>query len=350
MRWTYSLVLLALSVSLLGCDMAPSEPPTSPWSVSGLEGRDVQELSLRLDVLYAATDSGLYRRPLNSNASWAAAGLAGKHVVDLTWRKDGTMLAGVENDTTENAVLFIQSTPSSTEWIPFDDGYGPERNGVVRALAAVPSARDTLYARGMRNVARSVDGGEEWTSVWGTWDDIGYQAPLLHVSAHNPGVVFAGGEHSAFQPYLVRSADYGATWQSFTGPLSEGDNAVYSILEHPDDPNRLLLGLEGRVMRTEDGGVTWTVQYEPPDYTYIFDFAVRREENQTTIFAAGSENGTQGGALTLHRSDNFGTSWERIVYAEGPDSTATRTMEFVERNGQDRLYLGTTKGIYTYRP
>lgn len=346
-RWTISFVVLLLSTSLVGCDLSSPTEPIPRWDVSGLEDRDVQALLLRTDGLYAATDSGLYRKPLGVGADWTAAGLLGHDIVDVTWRGDGSMFAGVAET---SPVLYRQTGTGRMEWTPFDEGYGPADHRDVRALAAVPTGRDTLYARGARNVARSVDGGEQWESVLGDWSSAGYQAPLLYVSPHDPSVVFAGGETSIFQPYLTRSPDYGTTWESVSGLPDDGDNAVYSMIEHPTESGRFLLGMEGHVLRSNDGGRTWEALYEPPSYTYVFDFAARRVGEQTIVYAAGSEDGTQGGPFTLHRTDDFGDTWERITYREGPGPAAIRALALVRENGQARLYLGTTVGVYVYTP
>lgn len=349
MRWTISLIVFLLSTSFVGCDGNSTPRPESRWTVSGLEGRDVQELIVRAGHLYAATDSGLYRKPLGMRDDWTAIGLQGREVVDLTWRADGSMLSGVEKQNDETTpVLYRQTGTAPMEWTAFDEGYGPAEHRNVRALAAVPTARDTLYARGARNVARSVDGGEQWESVFGNWNSAGFQAPLLYVSPHDPSVVFAGGETSIFQPYLVRSPDDGTTWEPASGLPDDGDNAVYSMIEHPTDPGRFLLGLEGRISRSNDGGRTWETLHKPPSYTYVFDFVSRRAGGQTVVYAAGSENGTQGGRLTLHRTDDFGGTWERITYGEGPASAAIRSLTFVQENDLERLYLGTTVGVYAY--
>lgn len=353
-RTVFLIVPLFFLPLLPGCDLLRSESSgPSTWSRSGLQGRDVWELKAHERTLYAATDSGLYRRPLASGTSWTPDGLMGKWVIDVTWRADGSLLAGVRypNDPSETgAVLYKRASSPSAEWTAFDAGYGPNENQRIRALASVPEARDTIFARGSRNVTRSTDGGTHWESVWGDWGQLGYQAPLLYVSPHDPSLVFAGGENSTFQPYLVRSTDSGATWSNAGPLLEEGDNAAYSMIEHPTEPDHFLLGLEGHVLRSTDGGRTWTTTYEPPQYTYVFDFAAYRAEGRTVVFAAGSENGTQAGPLTLHRTTDFGDSWTRIVHTNGPDSTAVRALTHTKINDQPRLYLGTLDGVYVYRP
>lgn len=345
--------LAVLFLAVWGCDSGPIDdgsPPT--WSRAGLDSIHVRELAVFEDVLYAATDRGLYRRPLGADSRWELDGLQGKQVVDVTWRDDGSMLAGIryEGDG-EGAVLYKRGSSPTAPWSPFDAGYGPEAHRTVRALTALPGARDTLFARGAINVARSVNGGRDWESIWSDWSQIGYQAPLLSVSRHDPNLVFAGGESAAFQPYLVRSPDAGDTWQAASGISTGSDNAVYSMIEHPEEPGHFLLGMEGRILRSTDGGQSWSLQYEPANYTYVFDFEVRQAGSQTIVYAAGSEGGAQAtGPLTLHRTENFGAQWETITHAEGPDSTAIRTLALVEENARDRLYLGTLEGVYVYTP
>ncbi|MFB6272628.1 MAG: WD40/YVTN/BNR-like repeat-containing protein [Salinibacter sp.] len=357
MRRTVSFFLvLLLFVATAGCDLFSadsSSPPPPQWSVSGLKGRDVWALKTYNQRLYAATDSGLYRRPLTPGSEWTMDGLAGKWIIDLTWRKDGSLLAGIRypDEVSEKGPVLYKRAPSvGAEWSAFEAGYGPKGDRTVRALAAVPGARDTLFARGSRHVAGSTDGATHWNAVWGDWGQLGYQAPLLYVSPHDPSMVFAGGENSTFQPYLVRSPDSGATWARSGPSLGEGDNAVYSMIEHPKNPKHFLLGLEGYVLRSTDGGQSWSTIYEPPAYTYVFDFAAYSTPDHTVVYAAGSENGAQAGPLALHRTENFGDSWERIVHTSGPDSTAVRTVTHAEVNNRPRLYLGTLNGVYVYRP
>lgn len=352
MRRLCLLLALLLLAGLSGCDFLSSSDEVSvgSWAPSGLDGRDVQVLKAGKGQLYAGTKSGLYRRPIRSDGRWSPAGLQDKRIVDLAWRGDGALLAGVEyTDGETGPVLYKRSPDSGSEWEPYDENYGTPSSQAVRALAAVPGARDTVYARGLRNVARSVDGGQTWTSVWGEWGQAAYQAPLLYVSPHDPGVVFAGGETNIFQPYLIRSSDHGATWNSSGDVSVGGDNAAYSMIEHPTTPGHFLLGMEGRILRSTDGGETWSSVYQPPAYTYVLDFVARQAGGRTAVYAAGSEDGTQAGPLTLHRTTNFGDQWERIRYRSGPDSSAVRSMTLVEE-GQDRLYLGTIDGVYVYRP
>jgi hypothetical protein len=83
------------------------------------------------------------------------------------------------------------------------------------------------------------------------------------------GNLWAGGENGIFAPWIARSTDQGDTWQ-LSYPDMAGDNACNSIAVHPADPDVAYAGMEGAVIRTEDGGMHWqpTGLVDTPAYTY----------------------------------------------------------------------------------
>lgn len=74
------------------------------------------------------------------------------------------------------------------------------------------------------------NGGQEWTSTFKDWNAAGYQAPLLYVSPHDPSVVFAGGETSIFQPYPLRSSDFGEEWERTVHARGPTPAAIRTLL------------------------------------------------------------------------------------------------------------------------
>ena len=93
-------------------------------------------------------------------------------VVDATWREDGAMLAGVRDESGQPGPVLYKRTTPDAQWTPFDTGYGPDDHRQVRALASIPGSRNPLLARGALNVARSTDGGGQWTGMWREWRQI----------------------------------------------------------------------------------------------------------------------------------------------------------------------------------
>jgi photosystem II stability/assembly factor-like uncharacterized protein len=135
----------------------------------------------------------------------------------------------------------------------------------VRCLAANPQNSGMIYAGTQGNgVLRSKDGGR-------TWQPAGLGGKIvksLAVSPHDPGTIYAGTKPAAI--YL--SIDGGSSWQELPGfrripwrwwwfsPAERPPQAyVQAIAISPSDPDVVLAGIEfGAVVRSEDGGRTWS--------------------------------------------------------------------------------------------
>ncbi len=130
-------------------------------------------------------------------------------------------------------------------------------------------------------VHRSDDGGATWDPVGNhfAYDGVPgehqwYDGSLrpwsftrvwhLEPSLHDPETVFAGVEDAA----LFTSVDGGHTWRELsglrtheTGPQWQpgaGGMCLHTILQHPNDPDRLYVAISAAgVFRTTDGGTTW---------------------------------------------------------------------------------------------
>jgi photosystem II stability/assembly factor-like uncharacterized protein len=112
---------------------------------------------------------------------------------------------------------------------------------------------------------RSQDRGASWVRM-GTVDRI---VKSLAISPHDPDLIFAGTKPAS----VHRSVDGGASWEELTGfrripnrwwwfsPAEPPDFRAYvlSLAPSPVDPSVLLAGVEfGAVVRSEDGGQTWS--------------------------------------------------------------------------------------------
>jgi len=325
--------------------------PDQPWSYTGLGGLSVQKVEVSGDWVYAATQNGMFRQSVdNSDTTWMSAGLEGLNITDFAIpTKDRLVASAVLDQDNPSNTLYV-SNDGGDNWLPLTDDFGGNLGAVTcQALDYNPDNSSVLYGRGNYNVAKSTDGGETWSSVFGMWDAIGYQADLIQVYDSNPDIVWAGGETSIFSPYMVKSTDGGQNWQSVEVP-AQGDNAVYSMVFDPDDPERVLAGMEGQLIYSEDGGQNWEIVLQPENYSYFLDLKVSLQ-NRNTVYAAGTDGGTGQGNIIIYISDDFGQNWRDVAFSgqEGKDYAA-RDLGLFMQSGQETIYVATNDGVFLFSP
>jgi len=93
-------------------------------------------------------------------------------------------------------------------------------------------------------------------------------------------------QNSDFKPYLLKSADKGATWTSVAGDLpSRG--SVYGLAEDPVNPNLLFAGTEFGLYFTVDGGKKWTRLKTGLPTISVRDIAIQKRDNDLAIATFG---------------------------------------------------------------
>jgi photosystem II stability/assembly factor-like uncharacterized protein len=137
-----------------------------------------------------------------------------------------------------------------------------------------------------------------------------------------PDVVWAGVEPAA----LFRSTDGGATYSLVEGLWNHphrdtwmpggGGQCLHTIVLHPDDPARVMVGIStGGVYRTADGGATWApsnsgieARFYPdihPEYGQCVHRIAHHPDRPDQLFLQN-----HGG---VYRSDDGGTTWIDIA-------------------------------------
>jgi len=154
--------------------------------------------------------------------------------------------------------------------------WGPNNVG-GRSRAMLPDPRD-----GDRLVAGSVSGGiwlsDDGGEIWRPVDDF-MDFPAIGCLARDPfdpDVLYAGTGEGYFNADAIggggiyRSTDNGESWDLLDS-TTDFDN-VTRIAISPVDPNHLLISMRyGGVLRSEDGGSSWTTPYGAQG-SYDIDF------------------------------------------------------------------------------
>ena len=279
-------------------------------------------------------------------------------------------------------------------------GYGEGNLSVYRSMPSFlyASRQEIDAARNyIRRAFRSVDGGASWTDIGGALNASGYSVPVVRVSQSDPldvMMVTPGG--------VARSLDGGNTWTSSTlgfqkdylersdlapqvawvggvgtvGIYKTTDGGIHwtrqvpalggtgtlssprVIALDPNDPDALFLATwDGAVVRSSDGGDTWTLRRSglmrqslngisidptrPADVLagsltgpVVSRSGGRKWTSSSNGWTGGSGGGTaisatapgvyyaQGGS-SLYRSGDRGISWERVMSLGDLDAAAT---------------------------
>jgi hypothetical protein len=226
--------------------------------------------------LYAGTiDHGVFRRG-STDSTWTLLGLEGKRIRTVYPHKSGPLgfltSAGVELHAgdPDSGLVYCNALFDQPPWTRTDSGMTP---GVVLVVWSLDGFADPSIC-GETFAAAIGSGGQVWrrgltSTRWESVLDLGIGVGNVVRADEESGNVWAGGETSIFAPWIARSTDQGDTWHVAL-PDMAGDNACNSIVVHPDDPDVAYAGMEGAVIQTTDGGVTWnfTGLHDTPAYTY----------------------------------------------------------------------------------
>jgi photosystem II stability/assembly factor-like uncharacterized protein len=131
---------------------------------------------------------------------------------------------------------------------------------VIRTIAESPLQEGELWVgTDDSTVQVSQDGGRNWHDVsppdLPEWTTI----TAIDVSPHQLGTVYISGERhrvSDRTPYLLKTTDYGNTWQRITSGIRENDYS-WVIREDPVRPGLLYAGTETGAYVSFDAGASW---------------------------------------------------------------------------------------------
>lgn len=186
------------------------------------------------------------------------------------------------------ASLLSFSSAQAADWVPVG---APEGGTVNRVIAGSGRVWAAPFTGGL---FRSDDGAQSWRRVLGD-----FPISALTVDPSNPDLLLASGF-----PGLLRSRDGGRTW---TPAASASGFAASAITFAPSDPRRVYLAAGSDIWRSPDRGATWK-KLGAVDSLGIFDLAVD-PRSPRIVHAAGF-----GG---IFRSVDAGQTWTKIPVIHG---------------------------------
>lgn len=175
------------------------------------------------------------------------------------------------------------------DWVKIDSGTDQ------RLLSVSANASGLAVAvGGFGTVLKSTDGGLTWAPQSFDWEAIlndFYEPHVYDVNVSPEGVITVVGEFDL----VLRSADQGETWAT----VNQGDTSLFAV-DFRDTSSGFAVGQDGKVVKTLDGGLSWTVMPVPTS------------ENLLDVWSSGSQV-LVSGIRTLMRSRDDGLNWEIIT-------------------------------------
>lgn len=267
-------------------------------------------------ILYLlTTGSGIYKT-INKGEQWYATGLASGTYVDLSIDHRNSNVLYVTQGT-----KILKSVDAGKTW---HDIYIETRAGQkLVAVAVTPEHPDTVYAASTSSMLKSTDYGN-------TWKLLEWKEPLIKkifISEKNVNTLFA-----LTTAGLFKSADAAATWTDITIALKQfkGARSIAWIDFNPTT-ERILLGTSYGILRSTDVGQNWT------EIPTLFDFkkvtistVIEHPDNPDRILFATKN--------IIQKTIDGGRTWKTLKTVP-----TGRTINFLINDPEtpDSVYLGT---------
>jgi len=181
--------------------------------------------------------------------------------------------------------LIYKSTDEGSSWsLLAGKGLPEDGRGRLGIVVAAGTLGQRLYAVMNQGFYRSDDAGATWTQSTKDPRIAGNEYfSRVFVDTKNPDILYMA------QTSLYRSLDGGHTFEAYVGAPSGDDFHVLWI--DPNNPSRLLLGVDQGAILSVDAGKTWSSWYNQP--TGQFYHVTTDNAFPYRTYAAQQDSGTQ---------------------------------------------------------
>jgi len=280
-----SILSAALCAGFLSAGALASEPPTGGML-------DVVHQGIVHDALYdvcflgqsglAVGVAGSVLTTDDAGSSWQSG------AVDVPYALLGVSCGQKASIAVGQAGLIMRKEGDAA-WAQVDSGTDQR----LLSVSANESGLAVIVG-GFGTVLKSTDAGQTWAPLSFDWEAIlndFYEPHVYDVSVATDGIITLVGEFDL----VLRSEDQGETWAT----VNKGDTSLFA-LHYRDASTGFSVGQNGKVVKTVDGGLTWTV------------LPVPTTENLLDVWSSGSQVLVTG-IRTLLRSRDDGLNWEVIT-------------------------------------
>ncbi len=161
------------------------------------------------------------------------------------------------------------------------DASGAETYCTVFSFLESPHEKGVFWAGsddGLVHISR--DGGASWQNITPPDLEEWTRVDMIEVSPHDPATAYLAGTRYKFddnRPFLFKTTDYGATWQSITSNLPQHD-FTRCIREDPGRQGLLFVGTELGIYVSFDDGGTWQSLQGNLPVVPVYDLAIKGDD------------------------------------------------------------------------
>jgi len=321
-RWLACAGGLFILLASFWCPPARADGGSVVWQrADGPWGGAVRALAIdpqRPSTLYAGTTCGVYQSNDSGN-SWSQVGDGEISCQDIT------LLA---IDPANPKILYavghtglFRTNDQGKAWKRIDRSF---TGHAVSALALDPSLQGVIYVAVQGTIWKSADYGQSWNA-----HDVAFPSEIvwsLMVDPSDSQHLYAGTLRG-----LYHSRDGAETWET----ISAVQVPVRAMATSPASPARLYLATDQGLMQSLDSAVTWQV----------LDSA--RTSPATAIVAHPTDDRALfsiQGSRNLLRSQDQGRTFSPLLSLSASQFALAAAIDPYD---SQRLYLGTTLGLYT---
>ncbi len=352
LAWPSAWILPVLLVAVAACrePTAPQRcaalPSVSHWTNLGPAGEWITAVAITRAGLLVGTPSDGVMKYDSCDGRWGSLGLAGRFITSITSvpppsNRVLVTVTPLPPDTV--SALLYGSDDNGTTWYPLDGGLSSQRAyyGYAFSLGIDALDPDRIYLGLPAAIARSVNGGATWSSVFG--DSIGPGLAVWAIAPSRSGSarVWAAGQDPGSRAWVLRSDDRGSTWLQFW-PSGNAEDAVLSLAPDPRNDDHVFVGSGGGIRASEDAGSTWESVFSLPAPGFVTGLSL---VNSTIVAIADEQvpnSAPVRNALGMYVSQDGGVSWDSVSVPPAASGGLALTI-----SAGSVAFVATRSGLWT---
>jgi len=300
-------IIIAIT-GLMACEENEVEKDAITWTFFGIENKTINELDREGDWLFASTESGLYKNRVNgSSGDWECIALEGQSVLSFQVITNDLWLLSQSNASQPESSSLYQSTDQGDTWSKINAIFGDQTPEPLNDLA-YDKETGLIYGTGTSVVAVSNSNAQSWSTLYGDWGGFGSGTDFIAINPHNNDELWAGGQGAIENGFLLRSENAGSEWTEWQELVENPTVAKVAAFGH-DDADEVLIGFEGALIHSGNGGSSWETLIHSPENRFFFGTAFSNRF-ESRIYAAGwLKDFENPQPLKLFISDDNGETW-----------------------------------------